>query len=181
MPDAAHHITGYQFSAADKLFFDANVWLFIYSPQYRPSDQRAGLYSAAYKRILEVQCRIFVDALILSEFVNVLARLAFHSLPSPQKPQDYKAFRRSPAFKPVARSIADACRRIVEACTRIESGFASVDVDVLLERYEGGKADFNDQILAQLCNRQGLTLVTDDGDFRDSGLQIVTANRRLLT
>lgn len=181
MPDAAHHIAGYQFSAADNLLFDANVWLFLYGPQYRPSDQRAGLYSAAYKHILEVQCRIFVDALILSEFVNVLARKAFHSLPPQQKPQDYKAFRRSPAFKPVARSIADACRRILNTSTRIESGFSSIDVGALLDWYESGKADFNDQILTQLCKLQGLTLVTDDGDFRGSGLKIVTANRRLLT
>jgi predicted nucleic acid-binding protein len=180
MPETAHHIDGYQFSAADRLLFDANVWLFLYGPGYRPSDRRAGLYSAAYKRILEVQCRIFIDALVLSEFVNVLARLAFHSLPPGKKPENYKTFRRSPAFKPVAKSIADACRRILAACLRIESGFSLIDVDALLGRYEVGKADFNDQILAQLCQRQGLTLVTDDGDFRESALKIVTANRRLL-
>jgi predicted nuclease of predicted toxin-antitoxin system len=56
-----------------------------------------------------------------------------------------------------------------------------IDVDALLGRYEVGKADFNDQILAQLCRREELTLITDDGDFRGSGLKIVTANRRLLT
>lgn len=181
MPETAYRIDRYQFSSADSLLFDANVWLFIYSPQYRPTDQRAMLYSAAYKRILEVGCRIFLDALVLSEFVNVLARLAFRSLPPEHKPQDYKVFRRSPAFKPVAKSIANACRRIVRASTRIESGFASIDVDALLARYEGGKADFNDHILAELCRHHSLTLVTDDGDFRAGGLRIVTANKRLLT
>lgn len=181
MPETAYRIDRYQFSTADSLLFDANVWLFIYSPQYRPIDQRAVLYSAAYKRILEVGCRIFLDALVLSGFVNAFARWAFHSLPPERRPPDYKAFRKSPAFKPVAKSIANACRRIIAVSTRIESGFASIDADALLARYEGGKADFNDHVLTELCKRQSLTLVTDNGDFRAGGLRIVTANKRLLT
>lgn len=180
MPETAYRIDRYQFSAADSLLFDANVWLFIYSPQYRPTDQRAMLYSAAYKRILEVGCRIFLDALVLSEFVNAVARWALNSLPPECKPRDYKAFRKSPAFKPVAKSIVDACRRIVAVSTSIETGFTSLDLDFLFGQYEKGRCDFNDQLLIQLCRREGLTLVTDDGDFRAGGLRIVTANRRLL-
>ena len=107
--------------------------------------------------------------------------MIYHSLPATKKPQDFKTFRRSAEYKPVAKSISDACRRIVKSCTRIESGFASVDVDVLLDRYKEGKSDFNDQILTHLCKHQGFTLVTDDGDFRVSGLKVLTANWRLLT
>lgn len=69
----------------------------------------------------------------------------------------------------------------MKSCTRIERGFASVDVETLLNRYQKGKADFNDLILTQLCKRQGFTLVTDDVDFRGSELKILTGNRRLLT
>ena len=181
MADAAFRIDRYKFHAGDKLLFDANVWVFIYGSQYRTSDKRTRLYSAAYKRIVEVGCRIFIDAIILSEFVNVLSRLTYHSLPAAKKPQDFKTFRRSAAFKPVAKSISDACRRIVNSCTRIESGFTSVDVDALLDRYKAGKSDFNDQILTHLCKHQGFTLVTDDGDFRVGDLKVLTANRRLLT
>lgn len=177
----AFPIDRHTFRSEDKLFLDANVWLFIYGTQYRASDQRAGVYSAAFKRMLECRCRIFIDAIILSEFVNVLSRLAYKSLPDSKRPQDFKTFRRSSAFKTVANSISDACRRIVKSCTRVESGFTSVDIDALLVGFEGGKADFNDQILTQLCIRQGLTLVTDDGDFRGSELKIITGNRRLLT
>lgn len=180
MADAAFRIDQHTFHAGDKLLFDTNVWVFIYGAQYRTPDKRARLYSAAYKRVVEVGCRIFIDAIILSEFVNVLSRLTYHSLPAEKKPQDFKTFRRSAAFKPVAKSISDACRRIVKSCTRIESGFTSIDVDELLNRYKTGKSDFNDQILTHLCKRQGFTLVTDDGDFRVSGLKVLTANRRLL-
>ena len=181
MADAAFHIDRHTFHTGDKLLFDTNVWVFIYGFQYRAPDKRARLYSAAYKHIVEVKCRIFIDAIILSEFVNVLSRLTYHSLPPAKKPQDFKTFRRSAAFKTVAESISDASRRIVKSCTKIESDFASVDVVALLDRYKEGKSDFNDQILTHLCKRQGLTLVTDDYDFRGSELKILTGNRRLLT
>lgn len=181
MPETTYRVDRYQFSATDTLFLDTNVWLFIHSPLCRPTDRRTVLYSAAYKRILEVGCRIFLDALVLSEFVNVFVRWAFNSLSPERKPQEYKAFRKSPAFKPVAKSIVDACRRIVAVSTSIETGFTSIDIDALLTRYGSGKIDLNDHILAELCRRRGLTLVTDDGDFRAGGLRIVTANKRLLT
>jgi hypothetical protein len=113
--------------------------------------------------------------IILSEFVNVLARLAYNSLPVKARP-DFKLYRKSSSFKSVVKSIADSCRRVFQVSTRIESGFASLDVVALLDRYEAGRCDINDLMLTELCKGQGLTLVTDDADFRGSGLRILTAN-----
>ena len=104
MVDAAFRIDRHMFHAGEKLLFDANVWVFIYGSQYRTSDNRARLYSAAYKRIVEVGCQIFIDAIILSEFVNVLSRLTYNSLPVEKKPQDFKTFRRSAAFNLLPRT-----------------------------------------------------------------------------
>lgn len=181
MADTIFPIGRHTFHARDKLFFDTNVWVFIHGTQYQTIDNRVKLYSAAYRRIKEVGCQMFIDAIVLSEFVNVLSRLAYNSLPIESKPPEFKTFRNSAAFISVAESVSDACRRIVKSCTRIESGFSSVDVDTLLNRYRKGKADCNDLILTQLCKRQGFTFVTDDGDFRGSELKILTGNHRLLT
>lgn len=41
--------------------------------------------------------------------------------------------------------------------------------------------DFNDQVLAELCKSRNLTLVTHDGDFKDLGLNLLTANQSLLS
>jgi len=56
-----------------------------------------------------------------------------------------------------------------------------LNIVALVDEYEKGNSDFNDQVLAELCKSKGLTLVTDDSDFADTGLTIVTANQRLLT
>ena len=86
----------------------------------------------------------------------------------------------SAAFKPIAQDVAADVRRVLQHCERVESGFDTLDIVALVEEYEKGDSDFNDQVLAELCRRKELIIVTDDGDFADAGLMIVTVNRRLL-
>ncbi|NGZ10644.1 MAG: PIN domain-containing protein [Nitrospira sp. LK70] len=180
MPETPRSIDRYRFTPSDKLLLDANVWLFIFSPQYRPTDRRAKAYSTALKGMIAARCAIFIDAIVLSEFVNVLARLAYNSVPMAKRPSDFKAFRNSSSFKPIAKSIADSCRRVLEIAKPIEGGFTSLDTTDLLRQYESSRSDLNDLLLAHLCRTQVLTLVTDDADFAGSGLAILTANAKLL-
>lgn len=49
----------------------------------------------------------------------------------------------------------------------------------LLKDYAAGDSDFNDQVIVELCKREDLTLVTHDGDFKGSGIPILTANKNL--
>jgi predicted nucleic acid-binding protein len=178
MPDRARRIDRHTFSDQDLLFFDANVWLLLFPPVYRPPDARATLYSAAFKRAQQTGCSITIDALVLSEFVNTSARWAFQSFASSHL--SFKAYRNSSAFRPVARSIADACRRILAVSTPIETGLTDCDIPAILDQFAAGHYDLNDHLLAALCRRLRFTLVTDDGDFRGSPLPILTANQKLL-
>jgi len=50
----------------------------------------------------------------------------------------------------------------------------------LLNDFETGKIDFNDQVLEDLCARRGFYLVTDDADFKTVNLPLFTANPKLL-
>lgn len=181
MPGTIRRLSTYRFRETDRLLFDANVWLFLFSPQYSPTDRRVQVNSAAVKNILGARSRIIVDALIFSEFINAWARFAYNKLPAQTKPKDFKTYRNSSAFKPVAKAIADACRRILTHATRVECGFTALDIDSVLSGYETGSADFNDLVLAEICVRNGFTFVTDDGDLKGLTLTILTENRRLLT
>ena len=89
-------------------------------------------------------------------------------------------FRNSPSFKSVAQDIANDVDRILKPSSRIESGFTALNTPDLLNEFAAGAADFNDQVIAALCKRNGLTLVTHDGDFTEPGLSVLTANRNLL-
>lgn len=171
-------ITTYHFSASDELLLDANIWLLIYGPQ-QPGDRRVATYSGAFHRMLAAQSRIYIDVLIVSEFINAYARSKWRLL-APSS-TDFKQFRQSGAFKPIAQDVAADMKRVLQHCTRVADGFELLTIEPLLNEYALGESDFNDQILIDLCRRQGLKMVTDDSDFKGQDISLITRNQRLLT
>ena len=177
MRNSAEDIRSYVFKPTDELLLDANIWLFVYGPS-KPGDRKVAVYSRALDKILRAKSRIYIDVLIASEFINAYARLKYNIL---NPGVAFKRFRQSADFKPIAQDVAADVRRVLQHCTRVESGFPALDINALIYEYEKGNSDFNDQVLANLCKSKGLKLVTDDRDFKDRGLTVVTANRHLLT
>ena len=180
MMHRAEEISAYDFKSSEALLLDANIWLFVYGPQ-KPNDSKVDVYSEALARILAAESRIYIDVLIVSEFINTYARLKWQLLPKSSKPKYFKQFRRSEDFKPVAQDIAADVKHVLKHCTRVESGFESLAIDTLVDEYAAGDSDFNDQILTNLCKREGLKMVTDDVDFKGRGIPVITANKRLLS
>ena len=179
MASDALHLKDYRFTSDDELFLDANVWLLIHGPQKPGRHARTDNYSTAFRRMLEAGSRIYIDVVVLSEIINRWAR--FHYQESDCAPiMSFKQFRNSDAFKLVAPDIAADTRRILMQCSRMESCFTALDMEALTAEYGNGGIDFKDQVIGEACKRNGLKLVTDDGDFAGQGVPILTANRRLL-
>jgi len=178
----AEEISTYDFKFSEALLLDANIWLFVYGPQ-KPTatDTKVAAYSEALAKILAAKSCIYIDVLIVSEFVNTYARLKWNLLPKSTKPKLFKQFRRSANFKPIARDIAADVKRVLQHCTRVENGFESLAINTLIDEYAAGDSDFNDQILTGLCKKKGLKMVTDDADFKGQDISIITANKRLLS
>ena len=174
-------IQGYSFGAADQLLFDANIWLRLYGPQADAKSFQTKIYSGALKRILTVNAVVHLDSSILSEFINRWARLEYQTLPLAKRPADFKTYRSGPLFKPVAAAIASAAQKIAAQCKRVESGFGTIDISVLLNSYAAGNSDFTDLMLTQLCKQLGLKFITHDSDFKTSDLDVLTANQTLLS
>ena len=177
MTNNAVSVASYNFKPDDELLLDTNIWLFVYGPQ-KPGNARVAIYSQALAKILAAKSRIYIDVLIVSEFINTYARLKWNVLGKPRA--DFKRFRNSQDFKPIAQGVADDIQRVLNHCSRVDNGFKELDIDELIAEYGAGNSDFNDQIIAALCKKNGLKLVTDDGDFGGQGIPIVTANKRLL-
>ena len=169
-------ITKYVFTSRDNLLLDANIWLLLYGPN-SPKDRRTPVYSMAYHNIMTAKSKIYIDVLIVSEFINAWARIC-NKILAPEK--TFKDFRRTSDFKSVAKDISLAVEKINKVTKKIDDGFGSLDLDKITKDYSKGNSDFNDQILAELCKNKGMILVTDDGDFKNSGIPLITANRRLI-
>ena len=170
-------VTRCNFCPEDELLLDTNIWLLVYGPQ-KPRDTRVAIYSQALTKILAAQSRIYIDVLIVSEFINTYARLKWRLI-APHINR-FKDFRQGPEFKPVAQDIAADVKLVLKHCVRTENGFEMLEIDNVIDEYAAGDSDFNDQIITALCKKRGLKLVTDDGDFKGQGIPIMTANRRLL-
>ena len=177
MANKAISVANYNFTPEDELLLDTNIWLFVYGPQ-KPGNNKVATYSQALANILAANSRIYIDVLIVSEFINAYARLKWNVMGKPRG--DFKQFRKSQDFKPIAQDIADDIKRVLNHCSRVENGFETLDIEGLIAEYAGGDSDFNDQVIAALCQKKGLKLVTDDSDFHGQGIPVVTANKRLL-
>ena len=88
-------IEDYNFKSEDELLLDTNIWLFVYGPQ-KPNDKKVDTYSQALSEILTAKCHIYIDVLILSEFINAYARMKWKQIAKNIKP--FKKFRNSQAF-----------------------------------------------------------------------------------
>lgn len=179
MPTNIYQVDSYEFAESDTLFVDTNIWLYVYAPQ-APNDWRTRIYSRSLANILTAKSRIFIDTLVLSEFINRYARLAYNLFKAAGSTISFKEYRQSAQFKPHAIEIEASVRRILKQCQRTESGFSDCDINSLLAKYGEGNSDFNDQLMVELCKNKGFKLITHDSDFRDCGITVLTANNRLL-
>lgn len=177
MTHKATRVNNYNFTSKDKLFLDANIWLYLYGPQSPKAPNQVRIYSQAFKCILKAKSRIYIDVLVISEFINTYARIIWRNK-AMQK--EFKDFRKSSYFKPVAQDIAADVKRIIKHCSRVESNFTTLKIDDVIDDYAKGHSDFNDQVITELCKNKGLMLITHDGDFRGRGISVLTANRSLL-
>ena len=171
------NIRDYSFSGNDDLFLDTNVWLSIYGPLTRRRS-RATAYSRAIKNIQLKNCNIHVDEIVLSEFINAFAQWEFKQTET--EIDNFKEFRSTEAFIPIAEEIKQAAKRILKQCKIVDNAFHRFNVYSFLDEYGKGKSDFNDLLIAEVCKTYGFTLITDDGDFKGNNVAILTANNRLL-
>ena len=63
----------------DKYFFDANIWIFIFSLFPGQNEDKQRLYSNFLKKYLKKGKKININSLILSEIVNEFIQYKFKS------------------------------------------------------------------------------------------------------
>jgi predicted nucleic acid-binding protein len=167
----------YNFTLQDKLFLDANIWLYLYGPP-KPRSYWRPIYSRVFNRILRAKSPIHIDVLVVSEFINAYARLEWQFVA--RHFNSFKNFRSSSYFKPVAEDIAADVELVLSYCSKIESSFIALPMNALLADYATGNLDFNDQVITEICKSNGFTLITNDSDFKTQEIPILTANQSLL-
>jgi predicted nucleic acid-binding protein len=171
----------YTFSDKDRILVDANVWLYLFGP-HAPGSPIVRSYSAVFTGIQRNRASLYLDVLVLSEFVNRYARLEHQIQKSAGAPisHDFKTFRDSSDFVPIAEAIQASVMKIGRYTLPLDHPLTACDLPATLAEFAAGRRDINDQLLAHCCMRHGLALLTNDGDLVHTGITILTTNPQLL-
>jgi len=169
----------YEFAKDQPILVDANILLYLYPP---PSDSNYGwtrTYSAVWERLLKAQSCPLVDSLILSEYCNRYLRIEY--VASNDSFGNFKAFRRSAHASEVLRNVSAELKQIASSCQLADTPITHMNFDEILQALSTGEQDFNDLILAENCRVNNWSLLTNDSDMTMSDIDVLTANRRLLS
>ena len=71
-------------------------------------------------------------------------------------------------------------RRILQHSRFVQNSVKTLKINTLIDEYAKGNSDFNDQVIAEICKREKLKLVTHDSDFKGKGIDVLTANKKLI-
>jgi len=180
-PNKAINALGRPYTATDRIVFDANIFVSLFSGLEPPASPIVTNYSAALKKIRTSGATVLLDVLVLSEFVNVCARKEY-DLACPPSPYrlSFKKFRDSADFVPIAQAISRAADQIASFAVAVDHAFSKWPLKTLLNDYATGQHDVNDQCLVQLCQQEKAFLLTNDRDFTKGGIAVLTTNPALL-
>lgn len=159
-----------------RFFLDANILIYIFWPT--GSHEYESKYSKVYGALIKQGNIPFVDFLVVSEVINRIVRteyekhllnngLSKHTLP-------YKKYRMSPAGNQVFEDIYIIIKEsILVNCNIIGKSFSKEEI---LDMLSVDSLDVNDKAILDICKENDLVLITNDFDFNDTSIDILTAN-----
>ncbi len=168
-----------------KYFLDANVWIFALGNP--PSPNTPGEeYIKFLDRLIESGTPIYSHTILISEVFNALMRINFQDF---LKTEEYRTGRKPQLdFKKDFRGKTEYLDALSRFKSDIQAYLPSIHlIDKEIEFELGylvenipSSSDFNDYLFYEMAISQNLTVVTDDGDFNFSDIEILTQNSWLI-
>lgn len=162
------------------VFFDANIWMYLFCPLGNSSPAIIRAYSRGFAKMNKAN-PIFTDLTVLSEFINRYLRMAGNEFKIRNNLDrlDYKRdFRGTTEYREALSEVYSTVKNRILKSAKVHSTLYSNDsITELLDEKEL-ELDFNDQHITKVCQDNGFYLVSHDGDFKGSDINIVSFNRR---
>lgn len=175
-----------------KYLFDANIWLAILDLNFSKP------YMAAYEDLFDDiitqrsarGTKVVIPSLLLSEVLNRYMNDIFYKEFCYKNPIS-AGMQKHEHYKHVYRVHADYSHDLSVACDSVRQYSKSNGLTFLsdnLDKFTFKQLikniptflDINDHMYAEIARAQGITVVTNDGDFKVEGITVVTGNPGLL-
>lgn len=161
-----------------KFVFDANVYIFVDGFDPRPVNK---IYSNFYFHAVKNYKTIVCDY-IISEYFNKCCKIQYNlEKENSEHGLNYKKRRLESDFIEYMETVRDSCAHFLSDSSFTPAITPNCDIEAIVTAASKGSLDFSDSVLVALCRRENSILVTDDRDFIDAGIDVVTANKAFLT
>jgi predicted nucleic acid-binding protein len=159
------------------VFFDANIILSVFYT-IDPNDWAQKNYSRVFAKLIENQNKIAFDVIIVSEVINRALRMEYKTYlrknDIEEKNLSFKIFRDSESGKYAWQKIREMMRDVILPTFSVdEKSWNKDEIDRVLTQ----EGDFNDQLIANLCVEKNYVLLTNDADFRNDDLEVLSLNK----
>ncbi len=155
------------------IFVDANVLIYLFWPTGQHDYEQN--YARVFRNLLRQGNDLFVDFLVISEVINRVVRIEHQKINPTIK---YKSFRDSQDGKDAINDIYIIVKNdILKRFSIMGKSFVQHEIEGFLVIDD---LDFVDKATVSLCSENSLVLLTNDKDFKNSGLDILTGNPNIL-
>lgn len=161
------------------IFFDANVLIYLFVPTGK--EYFENIYSSMFSLLIKHKNKLVIDFIVLSEFVNRAIRIDYErylQLNNLDKSSlSFKTYRNETDGKQKLQQLYGlVANRILKYFNIVENGISSED---LVSMLSVDALDFNDKAIQHICRQNNFILLTNDVDYKETSLEILTANSRL--
>lgn len=155
------------------IFFDANVLIYLFWPTGRQSFERD--YARVFRNLLRQGNTLSVNFLVISEVINRIIRIEHKKINPNLK---YKDFRNSQDGKEALNDIYVIVKdNILNRFEIVGKAFSKQEIEDFLVVDE---LDFIDKAIVTTCKENALVLLTNDKDFRNTDIDVLSGNPKLL-
>jgi predicted nucleic acid-binding protein len=173
------------------IFVDANIFTYQHYYNHQTLSWWMKRYNATYHTLLWQGYSLYTSFEVISELINRGMRIAQQRMGFDDV--DFKDFRNSPAgdtalgdIHTIIRKIGSGSRvgygqhegirrsSILQQVTIVEQSYDNARIERLLVI---DRLDFVDRSIVAICQGKSYVLFTNDGDFKDSNIEVLTNNQ----
>lgn len=166
-----YRLNDYSRLSGQSIFVDTNVLIYLFWPTGQYSLESG--YAEVFKNLLKQNNILYVDFLVISEFINRVLRNEYKKKQNSKK--SFKEYRNSQDGKVLINDVYLIVQKyILRDFKIIGKCFTQTDIEKFLE---DGNLDVIDKAIVSICLENNLVLLTNDKDFKNSGIPILTDNR----
>lgn len=160
--------------ASEKFFFDTNILLYLFYSH--TVDWASRSYSALYMQMLNKGIKMYIDNTVLSEFINRVIRIEYDMKMkiSPDEFMPFKRYRDTDDGQHTVNHANNLVKNILKFILIDGEVMDKIDIQSILIV---DSLDYNDKVIEHLCESKGYILVTNDIDFKESEIDILSAHR----